>query len=148
MSEVVAAGLLLGVVAYAVFGGADFGAGFWDLTAGGAERGRAPRRLIDHSLGPVWEANHTWLIYCLVVFWSGFPTAFAAVATTLYLPLGLAVLGIVLRGSGFAFRHVVTSTGLTPTEAARVIDDVLAFQGQHARDEADAITARVTSTAR
>jgi cytochrome d ubiquinol oxidase subunit II len=111
VSQVVAAGLLLGVVAYAVFGGADFGAGFWDLTAGGAERGKATRELIDRSLGPVWEANHTWLIYCLVVFWSGFPGPFAAVATTLYLPLGLAVLGIVLRGSGFAFRHVVTSTG-------------------------------------
>jgi cytochrome d ubiquinol oxidase subunit II len=110
VSDVVAAGLLLGVLAYAVFGGADFGAGFWDLTAGGAARGRAPRALIDHSLGPVWEANHTWLIYCLVVFWTGFPAPFAAVMTTLYLPLGLAVLGIVLRGSGFAFRKVLVST--------------------------------------
>ncbi len=110
MSEVVAAGLLLGVVAYALFGGADFGAGFWDLVAGGAERGNAPRTLIEHSLGPVWEANHTWLIYCLVIFWSGFPVPFAAIASTLYLPLGLAVLGIVLRGTGFAFRKVVVGT--------------------------------------
>jgi cytochrome bd ubiquinol oxidase subunit II len=110
MATVVAAGLLLGVMAYAVLGGADFGAGFWDLTAGGAERGRGPRAQIDRSLGPVWEANHTWLIYCLVVFWSGFPRPFAAVTSTLYLPLGLAVLGIVLRGSGFAFRKVVERT--------------------------------------
>jgi cytochrome d ubiquinol oxidase subunit II len=110
MSDVVAAGLLLGVVAYAVFGGADFGAGFWDLTAGGAARGRRPRALIDRSLGPVWEANHTWLIYCLVIAWTGFPGPFAAVMTTLYLPLGLAVLGIVLRGSGFAFRHALVRT--------------------------------------
>jgi cytochrome bd ubiquinol oxidase subunit II len=110
MSDVVAVGLLAGVIAYAVFGGADFGAGFWDLTAGGAERGRRPRALIDHSLGPVWEANHTWLIYCLVVFWTAFPRPFAAVMSTLYLPLGLAVLGIVLRGSGFAFRKVVVRT--------------------------------------
>jgi cytochrome bd ubiquinol oxidase subunit II len=110
MSDVVAVALLLGVLAYAVFGGADFGAGFWDLTAGGAERGRAPRALIDDSLGPVWEANHTWLVYCLVVFWTAFPTAFAAVMTTLYLPLGLAVLGIVLRGSGFAFRKAIEDT--------------------------------------
>jgi cytochrome bd ubiquinol oxidase subunit II len=66
--------------------------------------------LIEHSLGPVWEANHTWLIYCLVIFWSGFPVPFAAIASTLYLPLGLAVLGIVLRGSGFAFRKVVVGT--------------------------------------
>jgi len=110
VSNVVAAGLLLGVLAYALFGGADFGAGFWDLTAGGATRGERQRALIDHSLGPVWEANHTWLIYCLVVFWSGFPRPFAAISTTLYLPLGLAVLGIVLRGSGFAFRKVVATT--------------------------------------
>jgi cytochrome d ubiquinol oxidase subunit II len=110
MSDVVAVALLIGVLAYSVFGGADFGAGFWDLTAGGAERGRAPRALIDHSLGPVWEANHTWLVYCLVVFWTAFPTAFAAVMSTVYIPLGLAVLGIVLRGSGFAFRKVVDET--------------------------------------
>ncbi|HEY2831398.1 MAG TPA: cytochrome d ubiquinol oxidase subunit II [Sporichthyaceae bacterium] len=110
MTDAVAAALLVGVVAYAVFGGADFGAGFWDLTAGGAERGRRPRALIDHSLGPVWEANHTWLIYCLVVLWTAFPDAFAAIMTTLYIPLGLAVLGIVLRGSAFAFRKVVVRT--------------------------------------
>jgi cytochrome bd ubiquinol oxidase subunit II len=110
VSDVIAGGLLLGVLAYAVFAGADFGAGFWDLTAGGAVRGRGPRGLVDRSLGPVWEANHTWLIYCLVVFWTGFPAVFAAITTTLYVPLGLAALGIVLRGSGFAFRKVVVST--------------------------------------
>jgi cytochrome d ubiquinol oxidase subunit II len=110
MADLVAALLLLGVVAYAVFAGADFGAGFWDLTAGGATRGRAARALIDRSLGPVWEANHTWLIYCLVVAWTAFSPAFAAVMTTLYLPLGLAALGIVLRGSGFAFRKVLVRT--------------------------------------
>jgi cytochrome bd ubiquinol oxidase subunit II len=107
MSTAVAVALLLGVLCYAVFGGADFGAGFWDLVAGGTDRGRAPRAVIEHSLGPVWEANHTWLVYCLVVFWTGFPGTFADVMRTLYLPLGLAVLGIVLRGSGFAFRKAV-----------------------------------------
>lgn len=110
MSDVVAAGLLLGVLAYALFGGADFGAGFWDLTAGGADRGSQVRARIDHSLAPVWEANHTWLIYCLVVFWSAFSGPFAAVMTTMYLPLGLAAFGIVLRGSGFAFRKVLLRT--------------------------------------
>jgi cytochrome bd ubiquinol oxidase subunit II len=110
MSTVVAVALLLGVLCYAVFGGADFGAGFWDLVAGGADRGRAPRAVIEHSLGPVWEANHTWLIYCLVIFWTAFPAGFADVMRTLYLPLGLAVLGIVLRGSGFAFRKAVEAT--------------------------------------
>jgi cytochrome d ubiquinol oxidase subunit II len=110
MTNVAALVLFSGVVLYAVFGGADFGAGFWDLTAGGAERGRAPRALIDHTLGPVWEANHTWLIYCLVVLWTAFPSAFSAIMTTLYLPLGLAALGIVLRGSAFAFRKVSVRT--------------------------------------
>ncbi|MEE4540365.1 cytochrome d ubiquinol oxidase subunit II [Streptomyces sp. V4-01] len=110
MPELVAAFLFIGVVAYSLFGGADFGAGFWDLTAGGAARGRAPRHLVDVSLSPIWEANHTWLIYCLVMLWSGFPAAFAAITTTLYFPLGIAALGIVLRGAGFAFRHASIST--------------------------------------
>jgi cytochrome d ubiquinol oxidase subunit II len=102
--------VFVGVIAYALFAGADFGAGFWDLTAGGALRGRAARHLIDLSVGPVWEANHTWLIYCLVMLWTGFPSAFAAITTTLYLPLGLAALGIVLRGAGFAFRKAAMRT--------------------------------------
>jgi cytochrome d ubiquinol oxidase subunit II len=102
--------LFAGVVAYAVLGGADYGAGFWDLTAGGAGRGARPRHLIDQTLAPVWEANHVWLIFCLVTLWTAFPAAFAAITTTLYLPLGLAVLGIVLRGTGFAFRKVVVRT--------------------------------------
>jgi cytochrome d ubiquinol oxidase subunit II len=110
MTNLIAVVLFVGVLFYAVFGGADFGAGFWDLTAGGAERGRRPRELIDHSLGSVWEANHVWLIYCLVVLWSAFPRAFAAIMTTLYVPLGLAALGIILRGSGFAFRKVAVRT--------------------------------------
>src|SRR3954464_11716151 len=99
-----------GLIAYAVLGGADFGAGFWDLTAGGAEGGRRPRHLVDVTLAPVWEANHVWLIFCLVMLWSAFPTAFVAITTPLYLPLGLAALGIVVRGSGFAFRKVVVRT--------------------------------------
>lgn len=110
MADVVAVFLFIGVIAYAVLGGADFGAGFWDLIAGGARRGHAPRKLIDASLAPVWEANHTWLIYCLVVLWSGFPTAFSAITTTLYIPLVLALLGIVLRGAGFAFRKASIRT--------------------------------------
>jgi cytochrome bd ubiquinol oxidase subunit II len=107
VSGFVAGALLAGMLAYALFGGADFGAGFWDLTAGGTRRGQPVRARIDHSLGPVWEANHVWLIYCLVLFWSAFPGAFAATVSTLYLPLGLAALGIVVRGSGFAFRKVL-----------------------------------------
>ncbi len=111
------AGILwAGATAYALFGGADFGGGFWDLVAGGAERGERPRALIQRSLTPVWEANHVWLIFILVVLWTAFPPAFSAVMTTLYVPIALAALGIVLRGSGFAFRKSIE--GLSGQRAA------------------------------
>jgi cytochrome bd ubiquinol oxidase subunit II len=100
----VAVALFVGVLAYSVLGGADFGSGFFDLTAGGARRGAALRRLVDHSIGPVWEANHVWLIYVLVTWWTAFPSAFAAAMSTLFVPFVLALLGIVLRGAGFGFR--------------------------------------------
>jgi cytochrome bd ubiquinol oxidase subunit II len=100
----VAAAMFVGVIAYALFGGADFGSGFYDLTAGSGPRGAELRTLVDHSIGPVWEANHVWLIYVLVMWWTGFPTAFAAAMTTLFIPIMLALAGIVLRGAGFAFR--------------------------------------------
>jgi cytochrome d ubiquinol oxidase subunit II len=103
-ADVVAVILWLGVTIYAVLGGADFGAGLWDLLAGSAEQGKRPRGLIDASIGPVWEANHTWLIFDLVILWSAFPLAFASLMSTLYVPLTLAAFGIILRGSGFAFR--------------------------------------------
>jgi cytochrome d ubiquinol oxidase subunit II len=106
-ADAVAAILWIGVTLYAVFGGADFGGGMWDLLAGRSERGQRARALIDHSIAPVWEANHVWLIFVLVVLWTAFPPAFSAVMSTLYIPLALAVLGIVLRGSGFAFRHAL-----------------------------------------
>ena len=104
-ADAVAVVLLVGVTMYAVFGGADFGAGLWSLLAGGGERGRRPRELIDWAIGPVWEANHVWLIFVLVVLWTGFSSAFEAIFSTLFIPLSLAALGIVLRGSGFAFHH-------------------------------------------
>lgn len=116
MSTAAAAILWTGVSFYAIFGGADFGGGFWDLFAGNAEKGERPRETIQRSLTPVWEANHVWLIFILVVLWTAFPTAFSAIFTTLYAPLLLAVLGIVLRGSGFAFRASVE--GLQERRAA------------------------------
>jgi cytochrome bd ubiquinol oxidase subunit II len=97
--------LLASVTLYAVLGGADFGGGLWDLLAGGDQRGQAPRALIKESITPVWEANHVWLIFDLVIFWTAFPHAFAAVMTAVALPLWLAAAGIVLRGAGFAFRQ-------------------------------------------
>src|SRR4051812_25741500 len=102
-AEAVADVLVVGVTAYAVFGGADFGAGFWSLAAGRGPRGARERELVDWAIGPVWEANHVWLIFVLVVLWTGFSSAFEAIFSTLFIPLSLAALGIVLRGAGFAF---------------------------------------------
>jgi cytochrome bd ubiquinol oxidase subunit II len=107
-ADAAAAILWVGATFYALFGGADFGGGFWDLTAGwDDERGQRPREVIQRSLTPVWEANHVWLIFVLVVLWTAFPPAFSAIFTTLYVPIALAALGIVLRGAGFAFRKSI-----------------------------------------
>jgi cytochrome d ubiquinol oxidase subunit II len=113
MAAAAVGGILLATITlYAVLGGADFGGGLWDLLAGGDRRGAPPRTLIDESITPVWEANHVWLIFGLVIFWTAFPRAFAAVMTTAALPLWLAVAGIVLRGAAFAFRHEARRLGL------------------------------------
>jgi cytochrome bd ubiquinol oxidase subunit II len=104
LAEVCVALIIAGLTAYAVLGGADFGAGFWDLTAGGAARGARVRGMVERSMSPVWEANHVWLIFVLVVFWTAFPTAFGSVFSTLYVPLGLAAIGIIFRGAAFALR--------------------------------------------
>jgi cytochrome d ubiquinol oxidase subunit II len=108
LADTALAVMWVGLTCYALFGGADFGAGAWDLLAGGAQRGRAQRRLIEHSIGPIWEANHVWLIFVIVLLWAGFSPVFAAVMSTLYLPLTFAALGIIARGSAFAFRKAST----------------------------------------
>src|SRR6188472_2394740 len=110
MSNAIAVVLFLAVTAYAVFGGADFGAGFWDLVAGGTKRGERPREVIDHAIAPVWEANHVWLIFVWVLLWTCFPEAYASITLTLFVPLTLAAFGIVLRGASFAFRKAVFRT--------------------------------------
>ena len=106
-ADVTIAVLWVSVTLYAILGGADFGGGLWDLLAGGTARGRRPRALIDHAIGPVWETNHVWLIFDLVILWTAFPAAFAAITSTLFGPLILAVFAIVLRGAGFAFRKTL-----------------------------------------
>src|SRR3954471_21891354 len=111
LAAVVAAAMFIGVVAYALLAGADFGSGFYDLTAGGGRIGAEMRTLIDHSIGPVWEANHVWLIYVLVTWWTAFPTTFAAAMNTLFIPMLLALAGIVLRGASFAFRKYAATLG-------------------------------------
>jgi cytochrome d ubiquinol oxidase subunit II len=108
LADLTLAVLWVGLSAYILFGGADFGGGFWDLLAGGDRRGHAQRALIEHSIGPVWEANHVWLIFVIVLLWTGFPMVFAAVASTLYIPATLIALGIIARGAAFAFRKVST----------------------------------------
>ena len=114
--------VLIGLVLYTVLGGADFGAGIWQLTAG---RGPDAERLRDHahkSIGPVWEANHVWLIFVLTVTWTAYPTAFGSIASTLSVALFLAALGIIFRGATYALR-----TGAETGREARVIDTVFAL---------------------
>jgi cytochrome bd ubiquinol oxidase subunit II len=112
LAEVVLSIMFLGLVAYGLFGGADFGAGIWDLLAGGTRRGARQRELIEHSIAPVWEANHVWLIFVLVVLWTAFSGAFAAIVSTMYIPLTLAAFGMIARGAAFAFRKSITTLGM------------------------------------
>ena len=106
-SSALETGLLLmlgaGLTVYVLLGGADFGGGVWDLVARGPTGGRQ-RRLIEEAIGPVWEANHVWLIFVLTGLFAAFPRAFAILGVALYLPFGLAIAGIVFRGAAFAFR--------------------------------------------
>jgi cytochrome bd-type quinol oxidase subunit 2 len=112
LAELVLSVMFVGLIAYGLFGGADFGAGIWDLLAGGTRRGARQRDLIEHSIAPVWEANHVWLIFVLVVLWTAFSGAFAAVVSTLYIPLTLAAFGMIARGAAFAFRKSIATLGM------------------------------------
>jgi cytochrome bd ubiquinol oxidase subunit II len=95
--------LWLALIAYAVLGGADFGAGIWDLFAVGPQRHRQ-RQLINQAIGPVWEANHVWLVFLIVGLFTVFPSAFAVLTVGLFIPLTIVLVGIVLRGAAFIFR--------------------------------------------
>ncbi|MEA2191252.1 MAG: cytochrome bd ubiquinol oxidase subunit, partial [Solirubrobacteraceae bacterium] len=108
---------LQGVALYAVLAGADFGAGIWQLLAGRGERAERIREHAHHSMAPVWEANHVWLIFVLVVVWTGYPQAFASMASTLAVALTAAGVGIILRGVAYALRSA--SSGAAE---ARAID--------------------------
>ena len=102
-ADLLGAVILVALVAYALLAGADFGGGIWDLLASGPRR-EAQRRLIERAISPIWEANHVWLILVVVVLFSGFPAGFAGVSITLFTPLVLLLVGIVLRGAAFTFR--------------------------------------------
>lgn len=101
--------LFLSLILYALMGGADFGGGLWDLLATGPRAGDQ-RRVIAHALGPIWEADHVWLILVVVLLFTGFPAAFAAIMTALNIPLSLMLIGIVLRGTAFIFRKYDSQT--------------------------------------
>jgi cytochrome d ubiquinol oxidase subunit II len=116
---IVAAFVLASLVIYALSGGADFGGGMWDLLASGP---RAPRQreFIASALSPIWEANHVWLILVIVLLFTAFPTAFAAMMTALNIPLTAMLLGIVLRGSAFIFHNYDVRNGATRRQWGRV----------------------------
>jgi cytochrome bd ubiquinol oxidase subunit II len=101
--------VLSGLALYVVLGGADFGAGFWQLLARHDRHGQQVREFAHHSMGPVWEANHVWLIFVLTVFWTAYPKAFGSIASTLAAPLFIALIGILFRGAAYAWRSGATS---------------------------------------
>ncbi len=103
LPEILALAMLVALTAYVLSAGADFGGGVWDLLATG-DRRDDQRRLVAHAIGPIWEANHVWLILVVVVLFTCFPLAFAQLSIALHVPLVLALIGIVMRGAAFAFR--------------------------------------------
>jgi cytochrome bd ubiquinol oxidase subunit II len=103
-ADAIALVLVLAIAAYACGGGADYGAGFWDLTAGTDDSGARPRALVDYAMAPVWEANNVWLVFVFILTWTGFPPVFEAVISTAWIAVVIAALGLVLRGAGFALR--------------------------------------------
>lgn len=117
---VLVAGLmLLALILYALLGGADYGGGALDMLASGP-RAKEQRELIATAIGPVWEANHVWLIYVIVVLFTAFPPAFAALSTALHIPLTLMLIGIVLRGCAFTFRHYDAETDTVQRRWGRI----------------------------
>src|SRR6476646_7696431 len=103
LEVIIAIFILLSLIVYALFAGADFGGGMWDLLAFGP-RARQQREAIADAIAPVWEANHVWLILVIVLLFTAYPTAFAAIMTALHIPITIVLVGIVLRGAAFVFR--------------------------------------------
>jgi cytochrome d ubiquinol oxidase subunit II len=120
LNEVPLVLMLVGLAAYATLGGADFGAGFWQLFGGQSERDRRIREHAHHSMGPVWETNHVWLVFILVVCWTAYPEAFGSIMSTLAVPTFVAAVGIILRGTTYALR-----SGTTTLREQRIAETVL-----------------------
>ena len=113
---------LVGLAFYTVLAGADFGAGWWQLTAGKGPDADSIRDHAHHAMGPVWEANHVWLIFVLTVVWTAYPSAFGSIASTLSIPLFIAAVGIIFRGTAYALR-----AGASTVRELRAIDTVFAL---------------------
>jgi cytochrome bd ubiquinol oxidase subunit II len=117
--ELLALAILVALNAYVLTAGADFGGGVWDLLATGPRRERQ-RTLVAHAIGPIWEANHVWLILVVVLLFTCFPPVFAALSVALHVPLTLALVGIVMRGAAFAFRSAFSGGGAEERAWGRV----------------------------
>src|ERR1044071_6076972 len=117
---------LIGLAFYTVLGGADFGAGFWQLTAGKGRRERAAREHAHAAMAPVWEANHVWLIFVITVVWTAYPVAFGSIASTLSIPLFIAAVGIIFRGTAYALRAgASTKRELSAIDTAFALSSIL-----------------------
>jgi cytochrome d ubiquinol oxidase subunit II len=127
LAEVPMVFILVGLAAYTVLAGAHFGAGYWTLFPGGGRASRAATRdHARHAMGPVWEANHVWLIFVLVVCWTAYPLAFASIVSTLTMPLFIAAIGIILRGTAYALRgQLETTRGQRFVESVFALSSVL-----------------------
>jgi cytochrome d ubiquinol oxidase subunit II len=156
LAEVPIIVLLVGLVAYIVLAGADFGAGLWELGAGRGERGAALREHCHRAMGPVWEANHVWLVFVLVVCWTAYPEAFGSIFSTLGAALLLAAIGIILRGAGYVVRSVsdsrwgsslfAVSSILTPFALGAAIGGIASERVPVGNAEGDLITSWINPT--
>ena len=132
---------LIGLGLYAVLAGADFGGGFWALTAGSGPAGERVRDHVHHSVAAVWEANHVWLIFVLTVVWTAYPVAFGSIASTLSVALIIAGFGIIVRGAAYALRSGTSSTAET-----RVVDTASGLSSARGRRQSS--TTRPTENGR
>ena len=119
MAHLVAGTMLISLIIYLLTGGADYGSGIWDLFAAG-ERKEEQREVLAEAIAPIWEANHVWLIVVVVLLFVGFPKPFAAISTALHIPITLMLIGLVLRGSAFAFRSYSAGDDQLQQRAGRV----------------------------
>jgi cytochrome bd ubiquinol oxidase subunit II len=161
LADVPAILILVGIAAYIVFAGADFGAGLWYLLAGPGPRGRPIRDFSYHAMAPVWEANHVWLIFILVVTWTAYPVAFGSIMSTLAIPLFIAAVGIILRGTAYALRSGAppdretegvtgfifgASSGLTPFALGAAIGGIASGRVPVGNAAGDLITSWLNAT--